>query len=202
MEEPDSEKSGETPAAGGDGPTRGKKGKEGARVAKASRNLMLYVSLVLAMTGIATAGLALVQIHAAEEQVAQAKAKVAEIGNRLAVTTEAFAKYQAVARQDKAALDEALKLSEAHERLIAHEVARTQARLKISPDIEKVLQSDTVPPGASPVKAPGAAKENSPSPSAQHVGPKRAPGSPVNDQQKIERQIHGIQEAIQKFNGN
>lgn len=202
MEEPDSEKPGETPAAGGDGPARGKKGKGGARVARTSRNLMLYVSLVLAMTGIAVAGLALLQVRAAKEQADQARAKVAEIGNRLAVTTETFAKYQAAARQDKAALEEALKLSEARERLIAHEVARTQARLKISPDIEKVLQSDTVPHGASPVKAPGAAKENSPSPSAQHVVPKRAPSAPVNDQQKIERQVHGIQEAIQRFNGN
>ncbi len=189
------ERTEEKPDDGGDGEAgrgRGRKGREHPAGRSARGGAVAYISLALGVLSLALAAGALYVVRSGQEKVVEAAARVNELSQRLAAANEAFSRYQASVKQQKALENETNKRLDERDALIIHALTQVQTRLKVSPTLEKMLE---------PVGAPAAA----PAPeAAAAAAPPQAPKAPPPEtaKDKIHSQVQGIRDAIRKFNEN
>ena len=170
---------------------RGRKGREHSAGRSAKGGVVAYISLALGVLSLALAAGALYVVRSGQEKIVEAAARVNELSQRLVAANEAFSKYQASVKQQKALENETNKRLDERDALIIHALTQVQTRLKVSPTLEKMLE---------PVGAPAGA----PAPEAAAAAAPRAPKAPPPEtaKDKIHSQVQGIRDAIRKFNEN
>lgn len=189
--------------AEGEGRSRGRKGKEEGAGRRKGGGVLSWVSLVLAIVGVLMGGGALYLVHGWQEKLAADSALINDLTHRLTAANDAFVKYQAAVKQERAMDEERDKRHEERDAMMIHAVAQAQTRLKISPTIEKMLEP--VPEGpahqAGTAVVPGSAPAAAPAPAPAPAPVSKAP-PPDPAKAKIASQVQGIREAIRKYNGN
>ncbi|MDE1982319.1 MAG: hypothetical protein KGI81_08240 [Betaproteobacteria bacterium] len=201
-ERPDSRLDEEAEAEG-EGRSRGRKGKEEGPVRRKRGGLLTWLGLVFGMAGVLMGGGALYLVHGWQEKLAADSVLVNDLTHRLTAANDAFVKYQAAVKQERAMDEEKDKRHEARDALMVHAMAQAQVRLKIAPTIEKMLEPVPDGPGpqpsaaAAPASAPASAPAKTPAPAPVSKAP---PVDPAKA--KIASQVQGIREAIRKYNGN
>ena len=191
--------------AEGEGRSRGRKGKEEGPARRKRGGLLPWLGLVFGLVGVLMGGGALYLVHGWQEKLAADSALVNDLTHRLTAANDAFVKYQAAIKQEKAVDEEKDKRHEERDALMIHAMAQAQARLKIAPTIEKMLEP--VPAGPDPqpaaAAAPAAAPASAPAP-AKTPAPAPVSKAPPPDpaKAKIASQVQGIREAVRKYNGN
>jgi hypothetical protein len=154
--------------------------------------VVAYISLALGVLSLVLAAGALYVVRSGQEKVVEAAARVNELSQRLAAANEAFSRYQASVKQQKALENETNKRLDERDALIIHALTQVQTRLKVSPTLEKMLEPVGAPAGAPAPEAATAA--------AAPQAPKAPPPETAKD--KIHSQVQGIRDAIRKFNEN
>lgn len=183
-ERPDEEEGG----GAEEGRAKGRRAKESAPGhAGRGATILLYMSLLLGVAGLALAGGAWFMVRASQERLVAASTRLTELTQRMAVMAEGFSKYQALMKQQKTLEDETNKKLDERDALVIRAVTQVQARLKLTPTLAKALEAASQPSSAAPPAPPAA--------------PPKAPAADTA-KDKIHSQVQGIREAIRKFNAN
>ncbi|MDE2342718.1 MAG: hypothetical protein KGL63_04895 [Betaproteobacteria bacterium] len=183
--------------AEGEGRSRGRKGKEERAGRRQGGKALAWLGLAFGVLGLGLGAAALFLVHGWQEKLAAQSALVTDLTHRLTAANDLYAKTQAAIRQAQAIDEEKSKRREDRDALMIHAMAQVQARLKMAPTIEKMLEP--VPAGP---PQPAAAAAPAPAAPASPPAPVSKAPAPESAKAKITSQVQGIRDAIRKYNGD